>query len=92
MRTTACVQTTPPPLGRIGEGAPSLIFPEGRGGGGGLYTRCKNYWVTRLLCYPYKVTCFSILRTVFDSVIQTAVLNVLDEKDIPVKCFSHPPN
>ena len=33
MRTTACVQTTPPPLGEIGEGAPSLIFPEGRGGG-----------------------------------------------------------
>ena len=34
--TTACVQTPPPlPSGKIGGGAPSPIFPEGKGGGEG---------------------------------------------------------
>ena len=79
MRTTACVQTTPlPPRGNRGRG-PFSDFSWGERRWG-LYTGYENYWVTRLLCYPYKVTCFSILRTVLDSVIQKAVLNVLDEK------------
>ena len=73
-----CKHPPPPPQEESEKGPLFRFFLRGGKGGGGVRTLAMRTTVSPDYCATAIKSIFSSLRTVFHSVIQAAVLNVLD--------------